>query len=99
MAEQYETTGACGHKWMGRHYGPPKDLKKRLAYLGTRLCPACYQAKIKREQAPSEAETRDAFKKNWKKKCVSCGAKPTVGNTDLCGPCCFGEAETAGGNW
>ena len=36
---------------------------------------------------------------NWKVRCQICGQKPTVGNTHLCGPCCFGEADTAGGNW
>lgn len=36
---------------------------------------------------------------NWEKKCVACGAVPTVGKLGLCGPCCFGEADTAGGNW
>jgi ribosomal protein L37E len=36
---------------------------------------------------------------NWKKACESCGAKPTHPSTDMCGPCTFGEADTAGGNW
>lgn len=36
---------------------------------------------------------------NWEVECMNCGEKPTVGSTELCGPCCFGEAETAGGNW
>lgn len=31
--------------------------------------------------------------------CQNCGELPTVHPTDLCGPCCFGEAETFGGNW
>ena len=36
---------------------------------------------------------------NWKVKCQVCGAKPTVGDMGLCGPCCFGDAYTVGGNW
>lgn len=36
---------------------------------------------------------------NWDVGCENCGEKPTVGNFGLCGPCCFGEADTAGGNW
>jgi len=36
---------------------------------------------------------------NWEGKCELCGDGPTVGDTGLCGPCCFGEADTAGGNW
>lgn len=31
--------------------------------------------------------------------CDVCGEKPTVHPTGLCGPCCFGEAGTYGGNW
>lgn len=37
--------------------------------------------------------------KDYKHACEVCGAKPTVHPTDLCGPCCFGEAATANGNW
>lgn len=28
-----------------------------------------------------------------------CGATPVLPITGMCGPCTFGEAETAGGNW
>lgn len=32
--------------------------------------------------------------------CESCGMETTlVEEVGLCGPCCFGEAETANGNW
>lgn len=31
--------------------------------------------------------------------CEVCGATPVLPVTGLCGPCTFGEAETAGGNW
>ncbi len=47
--------------------------------------------------------------KNWEGECCNCGQSPTVVgedvetgekyDTELCGPCCFGEAETFGGNW
>jgi hypothetical protein len=37
--------------------------------------------------------------KDWNTSCQVCGEKPTVHPLQLCGPCCFGEAETAGGNW
>lgn len=36
---------------------------------------------------------------NWDVPCQVCDELPTVGDLELCGPCCFGEAETAGGNW
>jgi len=37
--------------------------------------------------------------KDWENECEVCGGLPTVPATGLCGPCTFGEAETAGGNW
>ena len=36
---------------------------------------------------------------DWEGTCDNCGASPIVPVTGLCGPCTFGEAETAGGNW
>jgi len=36
---------------------------------------------------------------DWEGKCEVCGATPTVCCTELCGPCTFGDADTAGGNW
>lgn len=38
-------------------------------------------------------------KVNWEVECSVCGEKPTVRDTEVCGPCYFGEAETVGGNW
>lgn len=37
--------------------------------------------------------------KDWVIECQNCGSLPTVHPTQLCGPCCFGEAETINGNW
>lgn len=31
--------------------------------------------------------------------CIVCGATPIIKATRMCGPCTFGEADTAGGNW
>lgn len=36
---------------------------------------------------------------DWSGTCDNCGASPIVPVTGLCGPCTFGEADTAGGNW
>lgn len=36
---------------------------------------------------------------DWTKGCENCGERPIVPLTGLCGPCTWGEAETAGGNW
>lgn len=42
---------------------------------------------------------REKIEPDWTTGCASCGAKPVVPITGLCGPCTFGEAETSGGNW
>jgi hypothetical protein len=47
---------------------------------------------------PPKVKYKDGDK-NWHVKCQNCGEKPTVHPTELCGPCCFGEAETYGDNW
>lgn len=36
---------------------------------------------------------------DWSKPCMNCQDTPVVPLTGMCGPCTFGEAETAGGNW
>lgn len=36
---------------------------------------------------------------DWSKECEICGATPVVPITGMCGPCTWGEAETANGNW
>ena len=36
---------------------------------------------------------------DWTKTCEVCGETPIVPLTGMCGPCTFGEADTAGGNW
>lgn len=46
------------------------------------------------QQAPADSAEPD-----WTKKCTSCGQSPVVPVTGLCGPCSFGDASTAGGNW
>lgn len=36
---------------------------------------------------------------DWTKKCIVCDATPIVPFSEMCGPCTFGEADTAEGNW
>lgn len=38
-------------------------------------------------------------KPDYSSKCDVCGETPVVPATGMCGPCSFGEAGTAGGNW
>jgi hypothetical protein len=50
------------------------------------------------EQRAERRKLKDGDQ-DWKTKCCVCGAVPTVHPMGLCGPCCFGEAATAGGDW
>lgn len=36
---------------------------------------------------------------DWFGRCENCGASPILPATGMCGPCTFGEADTADGNW
>jgi hypothetical protein len=68
--------------------------RRRLAYLLKQ------HLELDCEKLPETAATNErAFEKNWRIACLNCGERPTVGTTELCGPCCFGEAETVHGNW
>lgn len=50
-----------------------------------------------REQARLDAMCPG--EEDWVIPCQNCGSSPTVHPTHLCGPCCFGEADTINGNW
>jgi hypothetical protein len=39
------------------------------------------------------------FEPDWNGKCEVCGSSPIVPCAGMCGPCSFGEADTALGNW
>lgn len=57
------------------------------------------QARLKdivRKAPPTKLKNGD---KDWNTPCQNCDELPTVHPTELCGPCCFGEAVTHGGNW
>lgn len=49
--------------------------------------------KIKSIKGPPNTEP------DWNGKCDVCGDSPILPATGMCGPCTFGEADTAGGNW
>lgn len=59
-------------------------------------CKSCIRKGNEKKQNSTDGKADD---KNWEYPCDVCRAKPTVGDTGLCGPCCFGEADTADGNW
>jgi hypothetical protein len=59
-------------------------------------CKATTATESKKKKPPRLTEKT---KPDWTKKCTVCGATPIVPVSKMCGPCTFGEADTAGGNW
>lgn len=80
------------HWVAGRDHVTHKLARNRVAQLNDEQLRALKQERVKAR----EAGQKD---KNYETACCVCGQKPTVRDTELCGPCCFGEADTAGGNW
>ena len=55
-------------------------------------------SKKKRRKKKRTVQLEDGAQ-DWQVKCDNCHQLPTVHPLRLCGPCCFGEADTSGGNW
>jgi len=53
----------------------------------------------RREIPEPERPADEELDPDWTCECEVCGARPIVPITGMCGPCTFGEADTAGGNW
>ena len=51
------------------------------------------------EKQPKKVNKLADGDQDWDTPCTVCGQVPTVHPTELCGPCCFGEADTINGNW
>ena len=58
-----------------------------------------YMERLAKRKLPVEKERPIETAPDWSGKCENCGASPIVPATGLCGPCTFGEADAAGGNW
>lgn len=54
---------------------------------------------MKEQQKHEDAMAAEETKPDWNGSCDVCGMSPIVPLTGLCGPCTFGDADTAGGNW
>ena len=51
------------------------------------------------EYLEADPPRKDDFRPDWSMGCANCGDSPIVPVTGLCGPCCFGEADTINGGW
>lgn len=83
------------------HGAKHKRSKRALAEARAFLNPTV-KATTPPPAPPKNQPKRSTPLKNGDKSmtpCIVCGQTPTVHPTELCGPCCFGEAATAGGNW
>lgn len=78
-------------------YASRKSLvKKGVLDKKHRLTPLGYECYLTRSSNPKKKHRTEP---DWSSICEICGASPVVPNTDLCGPCTFGEADTANGDW
>lgn len=66
---------------------------------GRYLCRKCHSDPKDVFFLEEEARVTPNVEPDYTKKCEVCGATPIVPETGMCGPCTFGEADTAGGNW
>lgn len=57
------------------------------------------RADEKRELSRGAVLREEDTAPDWRGECEVCGSSPVLPVTGMCGPCSFGEAETAGGNW
>lgn len=55
--------------------------------------------KMDNDVLAADAPAEEVGGVDWEHECDNCGATPVVSGIGLCGPCCFGEADTMGGNW
>lgn len=72
-----------------------QDWKTGPATFKPGRCEMSKKKKQKENDNQDDIET----KPDWSGKCEVCGASPIVPVTGMCGPCTFGEADTAQGNW
>jgi ribosomal protein L37E len=57
-------------------------------------------AKTKRKKNRKTSDGKsDKDRPDWTRSCAVCGQRPVHPLTGMCGPCTFGEADTADGNW
>ena len=70
--------------------GHPFSAVKKNAE-GNLVCGECFKE-------PAQPDPAD-LGQDWKTPCLVCDAVPTMPLTGMCGPCTFGEAATAGGEW
>lgn len=70
--------------------------------------PKCYVCgkKVNLNKYDNDVQKGEAFpicdacyEPDWTRECEVCGSRPIVPATGMCGPCTWGEAETANGNW
>ena len=51
------------------------------------------------KKPPKQSIQQPDTEPDWNHDCTVCGETPVVPASGMCGPCTFGEAETANGNW
>lgn len=75
-----------------------KYITEATQYYGGQTVSKDSKRKRSKVVPPATADQADT-EPDWSNECENCGAKPIVPATGMCGPCTFGEADTADGNW
>ena len=74
-----------------------KNQKENSAVVDDLI--ARFEQSVGMTKSKAEKNKPGGFDPDWGGKCDICDSSPTVSGTGMCGPCTFGEADTAGGNW
>lgn len=80
---------------MGKKRKKIRDEKRSQGARAEKSVDVLFEDVMNDEELDDSQETRP----DWGSKCCVCGESPIVPVTGLCGPCTFGESDTAGGNW
>lgn len=89
--KEFHCRAACGKRFQSPH----SENQHAIAKHGAADKPRRVKAFQGRSCGPSAMDAEPDYGGS----CEVCGQSPVVPATGMCGPCTFGEAETAGGNW
>ena len=85
---------------LGAVCGVPVDPKRLRKKWDKVTCHACLKLRpVVQERKGGCGGGDPRTEPDYSGSCEVCGQSPIVPATGMCGPCTFGEAETAGGNW
>lgn len=97
--------GPTARQYMTSYVGNIVGALRRVHRLGVLVALNDHAKKKRRKRreilkhATPPERTGPDVEPDWSGRCENCGQSPVMPATGMCGPCMFGEADTAGGNW